>query len=53
VSPTFQVVPAAGLVVVAVGARLAALMVTAARPVGPWLSVTCRLTVYVPTVVYV
>ena len=44
-SPTFQVVPAAGEVIVAVGGVLPALIVTAAVPDAPWLSVTRRLAV--------
>ena len=41
-SPTRQVVPGAGEVIVAVGGVLPTLIVTVASPVAPWLSVTRR-----------
>lgn len=52
VSPTFQVVPVPGLVIVAVGARSGVDRHRCAA-VAPWLSVTCRLAAYVPSAVYV
>ena len=41
-SPTFQVVPAAGASMVAVGGVLPTVMVTVAVSEAPWLSVTRR-----------
>ena len=44
-SPTVQVVPAAGVSMVAVGGVLPTVMVTESVSVAPWLSVTRRVAV--------
>ena len=44
-SPTFQVVPAAGASMVAVGGVLPTVMVTESVSLAPWLSVTRRVAV--------
>jgi hypothetical protein len=52
-SPTFQVVPGAGELIVAVGGELPTAIWTAAVLEAPWLSVALRLAVKTPWVVYV
>jgi hypothetical protein len=52
-SPAAQVVPGAGAPIVAVGGVLPTSIVTAAVLEAPRLSVTLRLAVYTPWLVYV
>src|SRR5262245_42489372 len=53
VSPTFHVRVEAGESMTATGAVLPAVMVTEVVSLAPWSSVTRRLAVYTPAVVYV